>query len=270
MTSDSLNIAAIALDIVWGAPEVNLNAAEAFINRLSDDTDIVVLPELFTTGMVQDETLLAELSSQKYVDLTLNRIKAWAQGRQCAVCGSFTAAENGKLFNRAFFITPNDRTVYYDKRHLFSVSAEGKVYTAGTAIPPVIPYKGWNISMMICYDLRFPVWSRNHHHAYDMMLVPANWPTARAYAWDHLLIARAIENQAVYVGCDRSGKDDYGTYDGLSKIVDALGRPVSSIAEGTEEQPLVLTATVSLSEIHKSRRKLPVVDSADDYTLIIN
>lgn len=268
--SDIINVAVISLDIVWGNPEINLDATETLVRRLPAETDIVVVPELFTTGFIQDAVLLKKFSSPTYVEMSLSRLKILSAECDCAICGSITAEDNGMIFNRAFFIKPDGATTFYDKRHLFSVSAELKLYSPGRATLPVVNYKGWNISMMVCYDLRFPVWSRSRHHSYDMMLVPANWPQARGYAWTHLLICRAIENQAVYVGCDRGGTDDYGDYDGLSQVYDGTGHPVAKVIEGTEERPVVQYATVSLSELQKARRRLPVVDAADDFKLIIN
>lgn len=268
--ADTINIAAIAMDIVWGNPEANLIAAERLIDKLPENTDIIVVPELFTTGFIQDETVLDELSSSVYTDLTLQKVKAWARKSDSAVCGSFSTDENGYIYNRAFFITPEGKSYFYDKRHLFLLSAENRIYTPGKEEIPVFSFRGWNISMMVCYDLRFPVWSRNRHHKYDMMIVPANWPTARGYAWEHLLIARAIENQAVYIGCDRGGHDDYGEYDGLIKILDANGRPIQHVFNGTEGKPVIVIASPSLTDLQKARRRLPVIESADDFQLIIN
>lgn len=262
--ADTLKIAAIALDIVWGNPEENLREVERCMSLLEKDTDVVVVPELFTTGFIQDEDVLRELS-EPADGPTMRRVAEWAAEHGWAVCGSYSALEDGKIFNRAFFVEPDGRATFYDKRHLFSLSAESRVYSPGTELIPIVGYRGWNIAMMVCYDLRFPVWSRNRRHAYDLMLIPANWPHARGYAWEHLLIARAIENQAPYVGCDRSGHDDYGTYDDLAMILDALGRPVHQKLDGEQ----IITATLSLEETRKARRRLPTIDAADDFTLIM-
>lgn len=259
-----LNVASLPLDIVWGNPDVNLANVERVAATLPAETDVFVLPELFTTGFIQDEKVLRELSEDDS-GITFATMRRLASQYDFAVAGSYSALENGAVYNRAFFITPDGHATTYDKRHLFSLSAEAKVYSGGNKPIPTVSFRGWNIALMVCYDLRFPVWARNVRHKYDMMLVPANWPTARGYAWTHLLIARAIENQAVYVGADRSGSDDYGDYDGLAEIVDALGRPVSR----TDERcPGVLLATLSLDELRRARRRLPVVDSADDFNII--
>ena len=260
--SDTLNIAAIALDIAWGEPSRNIEAVDRWLHSVPAGTDLVVLPELFTTGFIQDETLLGELSEASD-GTTMQAVRQWARQYGWAMAGSFSAKEDGKVYNRAFFVTPEGDTTFYDKRHLFAPSAEAQIYTAGQELIPVVEFRGWKIAMMICYDLRFPVWARNRGHRYDCMLVPANWPTARGYAWTHLIIARAIENQAVYVGCDRGGHDDYGEYDGLAMIVDANGMPMGHVVEGTP----IICATASLSAIARARRKLPTIMSADDFRL---
>lgn len=263
-SDDILNVASLALDIKWGQPEDNLNAVEKYAEKLPDGIDLLVVPELFTTGFIQDKTLLLQLSETDD-GATISRMSALANRRNMAVAGSYSALDDGKVYNRAFFIDPEGHLTIYNKRHLFSLSAESSIYTGGTDRIPVVNYRGWNIGLTVCYDLRFPVWNRNVRHAYDMMLVPANWPQARGYAWSHLLIARAIENQAVYVGADRSGFDDYGVYDGLSQIYDAMGMPIGQALDGVPE---IMTASPSLTEIRKARRRLPVSDSADDFEIL--
>lgn len=258
---NEIRIAAVSLDIQYARPAENLARALDAIAHLPEDTDIIVLPELFTTAFIADKATL-ELYAEPNDGPTLTAIRSLARRRDCLISGSFAAVEDGNFYNRGFIITPDGETQYYDKRHLFSVSAEAKVFTAGRAVMPVVNFRGWNISMIICYDLRFPVWSRNVNHRYDMLLVPANWPVSRGYAWTHLLIARAIENQAVVVGANRSGCDDYGDYDGLSQIFDALGMPVGHNADGDE-----VLATVSLDDLATARRRLPAHFDADDFTI---
>lgn len=260
-----MNIYSIALDIAWANPQSNREAAGQLIALAPDDVDIIALPELFTTGFIQDEATLNEVSEEGAGCPTLTWAREMARRADAAICGSYSAKDKGNIFNRAFFITPDGEATFYDKRHLFTPSAENRIYTAGTAPIPVIPFRGWRVAMMVCYDLRFPVWARNTGHRYDMMIVPANWPQARGYAWSHLLIARAIENQAVYVGCDRSGTDDYGDYCGLAMITDAMGMPIHTITRhGTHE---ILTASPSLDDLRRARRKLPVIDSADSFSI---
>ena len=264
MTEDAkeLKIAALSLDIKCGEPEDNIARAKDMIEHLPNDTDIAVLPELFTTAFIADRERMAELAETNDgpAMTVLRRLSA---DKDCLISGSFAAKENGNLYNRGFIILPDGSTQFYDKRHLFSVSAEAQVFTGGKAVMPVVEFRGWNISMIICYDLRFPVWSRNIKHRYDMLLVPANWPISRGYAWTHLLIARAIENQAVVVGADRGGRDDFGEYDGLSQIFDGLGMPVGSPSDDRR----VIEATVSPEDLKTARRRLPAHFDADDFVI---
>ena len=186
-----LKVAAISLDIENGRPDVNIAKAIEMIGRLPDDTDVAVLPELFSTSFVPDRDFLVKFAEPNDGP-TMEILRDVARSRNILLSGSFAATDNGKFYNRGFIILPDGNTTFYDKRHLFSVSSEAKLFERGKSEMPVVSYKGWNISMIICYDLSFPVWSRNIRHRYDMLLVPANWPISRGYAWTHLLIARAI------------------------------------------------------------------------------
>lgn len=242
--------------------------------QLKQDTDILVLPEMFTTGFIQDPILLDQASS--FADATIAAVKGWSSRFNIAIAGSFQTKEGRNTYNRGFFIEPSGEASFYDKRHLFCLSPESKLFTPGNALPQVIRFRGWNISMIVCYDLRFPIWCRNRKHQYDLMLVPANWPSVRGYAWKHLLIARAIENQAIFVGANRSGNDDYGNYDGMSYIFDPLGR---MLAPGTSETSSPVSdrknaasgfiyAEFSKDDLQKMRMKLPVINDSDDYNII--
>lgn len=259
-----LKIAAISLDIVFANPEKNVENALGLIEGLEPDVDIVVLPELFTTSFISDKTLLAKCAEADDGP-SLTALRGAAARKNCMIAGSYAAHIGDDFFNRGFMILPSGKTEYYNKRHLFSVSAEAEVFTAGTAAMPVVNFKGWNVSMMVCYDLRFPVWSRNVNHRYDMLLVPANWPVSRGYAWTHLLIARAIENQAVVVGANRGGRDEYGEYDGLTEIFDGVGRPTGH--DSLAGQAVI--ASVSPEELTAARRRLPAHFDADDFCISI-
>ncbi|MBJ2187679.1 MAG: nitrilase family protein [Muribaculaceae bacterium] len=260
--SDVLKLAVIALDIELADPEENLSRVENLMREIPTSPDVVVLPELFTTGFIQDETLLAQVAER--VDGTaMQALKRLSRQYDTAICGSMAVEDGGKLFNRAFFIEPDGKSTFYDKRHLFCLSSEATMFAQGRRPMPVVTFRGWRIALMVCYDLRFPVWSRNGKTPYDMLLVPSNWPNAREYAWTHLLIARAIENQAVVVGANRSGSDDYGTYDHLTFVYDAMGQP---IGHPLDDCPIVLAAP-SLENIAKIRRRLPVAASADSFTI---
>lgn len=258
-----LKVAAISLDISFAEPAENVARAIDLIEHLPEDTDVVVLPELFSTSFIPNRELLSQVAEPNDGP-SLTELRRMSSLRGCLIAGSFAATDgDGRFFNRGFLIQPDGETVYYDKRHLFSVSSEAKVFCGGRAPMPVVDYKGWNISMMICYDLRFPVWSRNVGRRYDMLLVPANWPISRGYAWTHLLIARAIENQAIVVGANRGGRDDYGEYDGLSQIFDGVGMPIGHPGENG----MSVLATVSAADLEEARKRLPAHFDADDFAI---
>lgn len=264
--SDTLRIAAIPIDIAWGDSAANLAALGAAMQRLPAGTDIAVVPELFTTGFVHDPALAAQLA-QPNSGSTVAALHHFASTTGVAIAGSIMAVTTGRYYNRGFFIEPSGDETFYDKRHLFCVSAESEVFTPGSETIPVVRFRGWNIAMIVCYDLRFPAWCRNRDTAYDVLLVPANWATAREYAWTHLLIARAIENQAVVVGANRSGHDDYGDYDGTTQIYDATGHPCGKAADTVYRGAVI--ADLSADELARARRRLPVAADADDFLLKI-
>ena len=198
----------------------------------------------------------------------MQAVRAEAEARSCAICGTFIARlPDGTLRNRAFFIAPGADPVFYDKRHLFSISDEADVLTPGSQPMPVITFRGWRISIAVCYDLRFPVWCRNTvgpdgSLLYDMLIIPASWPDTRAHAWRTLLTARAIENQAYVIGANRSGSDGFGRCDGLTAIFDFLGADI-----GTAGPSGAVTATFSLDLLAAARRRFPVWRDADTFTI---
>lgn len=262
MIDNVLKIAVIPLDIKVGDKAANLDATERILSDLAHDTDIVVLPELFSTAFVSDQTQIGRLA-ESADGPTIQRIGQWASACNCAIAGSYYGADGGRFFNRGFFIEPGGDRFFYDKRHLFSLSEESKFMTHGANRPPIARFRGWNISMIICYDLRFPVWCRNGKPAYDVMLVPANWPTARAYAWNQLLIARAIENQSYYIGADRAGSDEYGDYDGLSVIVDCNGQQIGHADETTG----IVYAIADRTLLNRTRTRMPAANDADSFRI---
>lgn len=250
------------MKIAWADPEENLRNVESIAHQVARDTDILVLPELFSTGFMQDVQVISSLA-ESIAGTTVTRLKALSRQYGFAVAGSFLCRVGEKVYNRCFFIEPSGEETFYDKHHLFSLSLEHKVFTPGYKLPPVVRYRGWNISLIVCYDLRFPVWCRNSRHSYDIMIVPANWPSSRGYAWEHLLIGRAIENQAVYVGANRGGSDDFGDYDNLSFIVNGLGRVVSA----EDKNSGLIYAEFDRDELVKIREKLPFGNDADDFSV---
>lgn len=252
-----LKVAALPLDIAWSDRDENLFVAANMARRLTRDVDVIVLPELFSTGFISDMAMLTRLSDNASSHPTLDAVCAIAVDANAAVCASWVwCDDNGAFTNRCFFVEPSGETTYYDKQHLFALSPEARIFTAGKQEIPVVRFRGWNIAMAVCYDIRFPETMRNFQAKYDLLIVPANWPDARRYAWEHLLIARAIENQAYVVGANRSGKDDFGVYSDTTHILDYLGMNVGECAtDGTG----AVVALLSHSNLADARRGFPVL-----------
>ncbi len=259
--TDLLRVSALPLDIVLGDKDANFKKVENSLGMLPQGTDIVVLPELFSTGFTDNPESLAGWA-ERNTQNTVDRLRALASAYSCAFAGSFLAYTAPHVYNRAFFIEPNGDETFYDKRHLFSVSSEARLLAAGDSVSPVVRFRGWNVALAVCYDIRFPVWCRNAGNKYDIMLVPANWPQARAYAWEHLLIARAIENQCAVVGANRGGEDAFGVYTGLSFSFDCLGHPVGRKADSGW-----IIADFSKIRQDEFRQKFPVSADADKFSI---
>lgn len=265
MPTSNLNVAALPLDIIPGDIEANLSAATSAIAKLPVDTDLILLPELFNTGFRRSREFL-ERSAESVHGKTIDELATLASRRNAAIAGSFLCrTDSGAIANRGFILTPEGEPTFYDKHHLFSMGGEGKFIAAGANEAPVVEFRSWRIKLIICYDLRFPVWDRSTHtNPYDILLVPANWASSRSYAWTHLLIARAIENQAYAVGCNRSGADEYGTYPvSETHIFDIMGKPIGSLSA---EIPAV-TATFNADALATARRQFNVSADADRFTI---
>ncbi len=264
--SNVFKVAAIPLDINWGNKARNLNAVEKILGKLPFGLDLVVLPETFTTAYIQDPTLLEEIAETNS-GRTIDTIHRWSTRYGFAICGSFIATDGvSNYYNRAFFIEPSGDEYYYDKRHLFTISGEGRLYTRGDRESPIIRFRGWNIKLAVCYDLRFPVWCRKRENEYDILIFPANWAHSRAYAFRHLLIARAIENQAFVIGCNRSGTDDYGSYPATdSDIFNNWGDSIGRMDENE-----ILFAEFDYDKFNTDREKFPAYRDNDDFRLIID
>lgn len=257
---NDIRISLVQSPIAWEDKAANWEAYEKRLASLKGTTDIALLPEMFTTGFSMEAEKLAETNDGE----TLRRVKAWASDFGMAIAGSFIATEGGKYFNRGFLAEPSGRITFYDKRHLFRMAGEGQVYTPGKE-PCIVSYLEWNICLQICYDLRFPVWSRNRGKAYDLLIYMANWPEARASVWQPLLMARAIENQAYVCGINRTGLDGKGfRYRGDSALFSPKGKKLLD-ASDTEES--ILTYTLSASEQERFREKFPVWQDADDFVV---
>lgn len=259
MEKEDLRISMIQAHIIWEDRAENLSYYEELIRRVRGRTDLVVLPEMFTTGFSMEPERLADEADGE----TVATVRSWAERYGIAIAGSFIAREGGRYFNRAFFITPDSQS-FYDKRHLFRMAGENKVYSAGDK-RLVVSYRGWNICLMVCYDLRFPVWSRNVDNEYDLLVYVANWPEARRKVWKPLLQVRAIENMAYVCGVNRVGIDGKGfSYKGDSVVYSPKGK---KLAYAGKREETTRTCVLSARELEAFREKFPVWKDADGFTL---
>ncbi len=253
----NLKITIIQPDIIWENPKANLDKYSAFIDKV-ENTDIIILPEMFTTGFSMNLNDLKESMDGESVSW----MKEIAIQKNVAIVGSLIIEENGKVYNRAIWMFPNGNSLHYDKRHLFTMGQEHKHYTKGIE-KTIVEYKGWKFCPLICYDLRFPVWSRNTEN-YDVLLYMANWPSARHHHWKKLLVARAIENQCYCIGNNRVGSDGMGlSYLGDSGIVKPDG---TDDFMGDNES--LKTFKISFSELQKYRKSFPFLDDRDDFQIL--
>lgn len=254
-----LSITIIQSHLQWENPIVNrLNFSER-IDSISENTDLVILPEMFTTGFSMQAVNLAEEPQGE----TLNWMISEAKKYTIAITGSIIVRENKRFYNRLYFVFPNGDFKHYDKRHTFTLAGEHLTYTAGEE-QLIVDYKGWRIFPLICYDLRFPVWARNFQD-YDLVLYVANWPVKRITAWDTLLKARAIENMAYCVGVNRVGLDGKGhEYNGHSAVFDVLGEQIST---KNFEKEFVQTVSLSKEYLNDQRQKLQFLKDRDSYQI---
>ena len=259
---EKLRISLVQSDIVWENIDANLNHTGDLLEELRGKTDVAVLPEMFSTGFTVFPENLAETTDER----TITTIKKYAGDFDFAIAGSFIAKENGKFYNRAFLITPSGEAHYCDKRHLFSISGENRYFTRGDK-RLIVNYKEWKICLMVCYDLRFPVWCRNVDNAYDILIFTANWPHSRRPIWEALLRARAIENLCYAVGVNRTGSDGNKIlYTGGTFVFSPKGELLLDL--GTEEK--VDTFSPDRKELEQIRTKFPAWKDADLFQLIID
>jgi hydrolase, carbon-nitrogen family len=255
-----LKISIVQTDIAWENKQENLRMLREKLHALRGTTEIVVLPEMFSTGFTMKSRELAEPVS----GITVRILKELAADFQLALCGSFICSERSNYYNRAFFITPEGEEFYYDKRHLFRMGNEAEYFSAGNN-KLIISYRGWNICLLVCYDLRFPVWSRNVNNEYDLLIYMASWPQARRLAWDTLLCARALENMCYVCGVNRIGVDGNKLiYNGGSVVFSPKGEPLASVPDGEEG---IETVSLSLISLQQLRDKFPVWEDADAFRL---
>lgn len=252
-----MKITLIQADLLWNDPAGNRARFEQKIAE-AGSSDLIVLPEMFSTGFCTQPRLAAE----PYGGETLPWMKRIAQDTNCALAGSVAVEENGSYFNRFYFVKPDGSVSQYDKRHLFTYGGEHKEFTAGNK-RVIVEYKGWRILLQICYDLRFPVWSRNKND-YDLVLYTANWPTPRVEAWSALLRARAIENLCYVAGINRTGTDPNCSYCGKSALLDFKGQTLADVEPGKEA---LLSAELDADALRDFRKNFPALQDADRFTL---
>ncbi|RVT44367.1 amidohydrolase [Rheinheimera sediminis] len=253
-----IRVALIQSDLVWQDSTANQQYLEQQIQH-HKTAQLFVLPEMFNSGFSMNSTLIAETMEGLTVQWMLRQAKL----ANAALCGSVAIAEEGRIFNRLLFVTPDGQVQFYDKRHLFRMGGEMQHYQAGSE-RVVVSYLGFRFCLQICYDLRFPVFARNQQD-YDVLIYVANWPEPRRQVWRTLLQARAIENQAYVVGCNRIGVDGNAlNYSGDSMVVNYLGQIQAELAPG---QSGVISAELNLDDLQQFKQKFPAYLDADSFVL---
>ncbi len=256
---EQLNVVGIQADLVWEDPKANRDYFEKEINKYANEADLIVLPEMFTTGFSMNANYLAEDETGE----TLAWMKRMASDGNVALIGSIIYTENKQFFNRLFFVQANGETQSYDKRHTFTLAGEHEIYQNGNE-RLFVSYKGWKICPLICYDLRFPVWARNTTD-YDLLIYIASWPIKRIKAWDTLLKARAIENMSYVIGINRIGKDANNyEYSGHSAVVDFMGDSMSVLAPN---QAGIVKASLNKKQLMDVRERLGFLNDRDDFRI---
>ncbi|MBP5259353.1 MAG: nitrilase family protein [Paludibacteraceae bacterium] len=257
---EELRVALLQMDLAWEDRPANLHHADRLIAELPQTIDLIVLPEMFSTGFSARAEALADTMDGE----TLRQIRHWAESRQAAVTGSFIVRENDRYHNRGFAILPDGRAYFYDKHHLF-FGGEKSMFTPG-GTRPVFEFRGWRISLAICYDLRFPVFMRGRRCDYDLMILPVEWPKSRQEMLDILVRARAIENQAYYCLVNRVGTDGMDlVYQGGSQMVKYNGKVIERLTDYQEEVRIV---TLEHYPLESYREKAPIWQDGDDFQLL--
>lgn len=256
---DNLKITIIQSELHWENAEANRQMFSKKIANIEGETDLIILPEMFSTGFSMNAEKLAELNDGE----TLQWMISEAQKYNTAITGSVIISEDNQFYNRLFFVFPDGSYKKYDKKHTFTLAKENETYSSGTE-RLIVSYKGWKICPLVCYDLRFPVWARNTE-SYDVLIYVANWPKARTVAWDTLLPARAIENMTYCIGVNRVGFDGNDhEYVGHSAVYDVLGKQVSisALDEFTE------TVILEKKHIESNRRHFQFLNDRDQFKIL--
>ncbi len=256
---NNLRVSLIQSSLYWENIAKNLSAFSDKILKLKGKTDLIILPEMFTTGFSMNAAPIAEDMEGE----TMNWLRLHAETLESAITGSFIVKENGHFYNRLIFMQPDGHFFTYDKRHLFTLAKEHLSYQAGQD-RLIVEWKGWKICPLICYDLRFPAWSRNTVD-YDLLIYVANWPETRALHWKSLLLARAIENQSYTIGVNRVGVDEKGfVYSGDSSLIDYAGASICCITKKED----IFTRALSKERQIEYRSKLDFLPDRDSFQII--
>jgi predicted amidohydrolase len=252
-----MKVTILQTDIEWGIPEENIRRAELLMAQ-KPDSDLYVLPEMWSTGFATEPFGIAE---EETSSKALAWMKSKAKALDCAICGSLAIVVDGKYRNRHYFINGRKGVLeYYDKHHLFSYGHEDQFYTAGDK-HLVVDYEGFRFLLLTCYDLRFPMWSRYcDKHPYDAIICVANWPESRQNAWQILTRARAIENQAYLIGCNRVGNDNYNHYRGCSAIISPIGKTLAKCKVNEQDCASFL---LDFESLNQKRTKFKVLEERD-------
>jgi omega-amidase len=254
-----LTVTLIQTELDWEDVAANLRRFDRLIDSLQVATDLIVLPEMFTTGFSMNAAALAENMNGRAVGW----LRETARRTAAAVVGSIIVIDDGRFYNRLCWASPDGELATYDKKHLFRYAGEDRVYTAGSA-SLLVELNGWKIQPFVCYDLRFPVWTRNPNRTYDLALFIANWPQRRAEHWKVLLQARAIENQSYVIGVNRIGTDGNGLYhSGDSSVID----PIGTILFRSAHAPCVFTLPLERDRLDDYRQSFPAWKDADQFLL---
>lgn len=255
----NLRVALIQEELAWHAPEANRTRFAGLITPLEGKADLIVLPEMFTTGFTMEPSALAETME----GATADWMRRMARETGADLAGSVVIREGERFYNRLLWVRPGGEVLHYDKRHLFRMAGEEKVYSPGTS-PLTVELEGWRLRPFICYDLRFPAWTRSRGLDYDAAVFTANWPARRSEHWRTLLRARAVENQCYVIGVNRVGTDGNGvTYSGDSAVIDYAG----NILFEKSGSPCVHIAEFSLEGLREYREAFPAWKDADDFRL---
>jgi len=246
--------------LFWENVEKNLPNLSLRLSALKEKTDLILLPEMFNTGF----TMNVEKCAEKMDGTTIQWMYDTAKTYECVVAGSLIIEEEGKYYNRFVWMSPDGSYVHYDKRHLFGMAGENEVFTPGNS-RIMLQLKGWKICPMICYDLRFPVWSRNHVEGYDLLVYIASWPDKRSAHWRTLIPARAIENQAFVIGVNRVGHDGNEVYySGGSMCIS----PVGDVVYYKPEDEDLYTFTLQPKDLERAREQFPFLKDADKFSIM--